>query len=58
MIGITRIYVQQHFPLDLVGGFLIGMIISIVTSNAMKLWQPFQLSRFKGKEDDAKQASA
>lgn len=54
IIGITRVYVQQHFPTDLVGGFLIGVIISVVTSNAMKLWQPFQMSRFKGKEDDAK----
>lgn len=54
MIGITRVYVQQHFPMDLVGGFLIGVIISVVTSNAMKLWQPFQMSRFKGKEDGAK----
>ncbi len=54
MIGITRVYVQQHFPTDLVGGFLIGMIIATVTSNAMKLWQPFQMSRFKGREDDAK----
>ncbi|AIC15482.1 putative phosphoesterase PA-phosphatase [Nitrososphaera viennensis EN76] len=50
-IGITRVYVQQHFPTDLVGGFLVGMMISVVLSNSMKLWQPFQLSRFKGKED-------
>jgi undecaprenyl-diphosphatase len=57
VIGITRVYVQQHFPTDLVGGFLIGVIISTVTSNAMKLWQPFQMSRFKGKEDGAKTAS-
>lgn len=53
IIGITRVYVQQHYPTDLVGGFLLGMIVSIVLSNAMKIWQPFQLSRFKGKEDKA-----
>lgn len=56
MVGITRVYVQQHYPTDLIGGFLIGVIISVVLANAMKIWQPFQLSRFKGKED-AKQAS-
>jgi undecaprenyl-diphosphatase len=56
MIGITRVYVQQHYPTDLVGGFLIGVIISVVLANAMKIWQPFQMSRFKGKED-RKQAS-
>ncbi|NOJ28334.1 MAG: hypothetical protein DA330_10025 [Nitrososphaera sp.] len=51
IIGITRVYVQQHYPTDLIGGFLIGMIISVVLCNAMKIWQPFQMSRFKGKED-------
>jgi undecaprenyl-diphosphatase len=58
MIGITRVYVQQHFPTDLIGGFLIGMIISTVMSNSMKLWQPFQMSRFKGKEDEGAKASS
>lgn len=58
MIGITRVYVQQHFPTDLVGGFLIGMIISTVMSNSMKLWQPFQMSRFKGKQDEGAKASS
>ncbi len=54
MIGITRVYVQQHYPMDLIGGFLIGVIVSVALSNAMKIWQPFQLSRFKGKEGKQK----
>jgi undecaprenyl-diphosphatase len=54
IIGISRVYVQQHYPMDLVGGFLIGVIISAVLSSAMKIHQPFQLSRFKGKEDEQK----
>lgn len=54
MIGISRVYVQQHFPTDVIGGFLIGMIISVVLSNTLKVWQPFQVSRFKGKEDEQK----
>jgi undecaprenyl-diphosphatase len=54
MIGITRVYVQQHYPMDLVGGFLIGVVVSAILSNAMKIWQPFQLSKFKGKEDEQK----
>lgn len=54
MIGISRVYVQQHFPTDVIGGFLIGMIISVVLSNTLKVWQPFQMSRFKGKEDEQK----
>jgi len=49
VIGISRIYVMQHYPTDIIGGFLFGGIISIVLSSAMKLDQPFLMSRFKGK---------
>lgn len=54
MIGISRVYVQQHYPMDAVGGFLIGIVISAVLASAMKIQQPFQMSRFKGKEDEQK----
>ena len=50
-IGITRMYVMQHYPTDIVGGILFGVIISVILSNAMKLEQPFFMSRFKGKDD-------
>jgi undecaprenyl-diphosphatase len=52
IIGITRIYVMQHYPTDIIGGFMFGGIVSVVLSNAMKLDEPFFLSRLKGKEDN------
>jgi undecaprenyl-diphosphatase len=55
IIGVTRLYVMQHYPTDIIGGVMLGMIVSIVLSNAMRLDQPFFLSRFKGKEDDRAQ---
>ena len=55
IIGITRLYLTQHYPTDIIGGFLFGLIVSVVLSNAMKLDQPFFMSRFKGKEDRAQQ---
>lgn len=49
-IGLTRLYVMQHYPTDIIGGFLFGAIVSVVLSDAMKLDQPFSMSRFKGRE--------
>src|ERR671914_2556315 len=53
IIGITRIYVMQHYQTDIIAGFMFGGIVSVVPSNAMKLDEPFFLSRIKGKEDRA-----
>lgn len=53
IIGITRLYVMQHYPTDIIGGFILGVLVSVVLSNAMKLDEPFFLSRIKGKEDRA-----
>ncbi len=53
IIGITRLYVMQHYPTDIVGGIMLGTIVSVVLGNLMKLDQPFFMSRFKGREDDA-----
>lgn len=57
IIGITRLYVMQHYPTDIVGGILFGGIVSVVLANAMKLDQPFFMSRIKGKEDRPSQPS-
>ena len=53
IIGFTRIYVMQHYPTDIIGGFMLGVLVSVVLSNAMKLDEPFFLSRLKGKEGRA-----
>lgn len=55
IIGITRLYLMQHYPTDVIGGFLFGGIVSVVLANAMKLDQPFFMSRIKGKEDEPSQ---
>ncbi len=57
IVGITRLYVMQHYPTDIVGGLLLGGMVSVVLANAMKLDQPFFMSRFKGKEDKPPQPS-
>jgi undecaprenyl-diphosphatase len=57
IIGITRLYLMQHYPTDIIGGFLLGGMVSVVLANAMKLDQPFFMSRIKGKEDEPSQPS-
>lgn len=52
IIGITRLYFMQHYPTDIIGGFLLGGMVSVVLANAMKLDQQFSMSRIKGKEDE------
>jgi undecaprenyl-diphosphatase len=57
IIGITRLYVMQHYVTDIIGGFLLGATVSVVLANAMKLDQPFFMSRFKSKEDQPSKPS-
>jgi undecaprenyl-diphosphatase len=57
IIGITRLYFMQHYPTDIIGGFLLGGMVSVVLANAMKLDQPFFMSRIKGKEDEPSRPS-
>lgn len=57
LVGITRLYVMQHYPTDIIGGFLFGGVVSVVLANAMKLDQPFFMSRIKGKQDEPSKAS-
>lgn len=53
LIGISKLYLMQHYFTDIIGGFLLGLIISIITSNVMHLDRPFLMSRFKGKGIDS-----
>jgi undecaprenyl-diphosphatase len=57
IISITRLYVMQHYPTDIIGGFLFGGMVSVVLANSMKLDQPFFMSRIKGKEDEPSRPS-
>lgn len=47
MIMFSNLILGLNYVSDLVGGFLIGLVISIITSDIMKLEVPFMMNRFK-----------
>jgi len=51
LIAVSKLYLMQHYFTDIIGGFLLGLIISIVMSDMLRLEQPSLVSRFKGNED-------
>jgi undecaprenyl-diphosphatase len=41
MISISRIYVLQHFPMDVIGGAVIGVLLAGVMAQRTKLYNIF-----------------
>ncbi len=45
MISLSRIYVLQHYPMDVIGGAIIGIILAGVLARRTKLYQYFGKSK-------------
>jgi len=45
MISISRIYVLQHYPMDVIGGAIIGIILAGVMAKRTKLYKLFDKSK-------------
>lgn len=38
LVGYSRIYLAQHFPLDVAGGMIVGIITMLIASQIQKAW--------------------
>ena len=45
MVSISRIYVLQHFPMDVIGGTVIGVMLAGVLAKRTKLYKIFDKSK-------------
>jgi len=45
LISISRLYVLQHFPMDVIGGAVIGIMLAGVLAKRTKLYQIFDKSK-------------
>ena len=45
MVSISRIYVLQHFPMDVIGGMVIGVMLAGVMAKRTKLYKIFDKSK-------------
>ncbi len=47
IVALTRILLIQHYVTDAIGGFLFGLVISIIMSNVMHLGREVSIVKFK-----------
>jgi undecaprenyl-diphosphatase len=45
MISLSRIYVLQHYPMDVIGGIVIGIMLTGVMAQRTKLYKIFDKSK-------------
>jgi undecaprenyl-diphosphatase len=45
MISLSRIYVLQHYPMDVIGGAVIGVMLAGVMAKRTQLYKIFDLSK-------------
>jgi undecaprenyl-diphosphatase len=45
LVSISRVYVLQHFPMDVIGGTILGVMLAGVMAKRTKLYKIFEKSK-------------
>lgn len=45
VVGLCRVIVGLHWPLDILGGFILGAVVFKIVSEIVKFWKPSLLSK-------------
>jgi undecaprenyl-diphosphatase len=45
LVSISRVYVLQHFPMDVIGGSILGVLLAGVMAKRTKLYKIFEKSK-------------
>jgi len=45
LVSLSRIYVLEHYPMDVIGGSIIGVMLAGVLANRTKLYKIFDISK-------------
>jgi len=45
LVSISRVYVLQHFPMDVIGGSILGIMLAGVMAKRTKLYKIFEKSK-------------
>jgi undecaprenyl-diphosphatase len=45
LVSISRVYVLEHFPMDVIGGSILGIMLTGVLANRTKLYKYFEKSK-------------